>query len=274
MKFGKVLTLTALATGITLSAFIDSAEARRRLRSGGSSNISEFNFIVDDSVIGETFGLGEYDYRNAVSDISFSYNEGFITNPDSDAFPFSFNADGLADIEDVSIESNILSFVISDIDISENTVVAPTKLTEQDFIDDPNLSDIATLDGNFATFTEDADIEINFKYEVSDPSEVDITSLSSILNFIGGKEPVVREDRDGDVILSSSSYVDYDEDFEDFLTDVVGYENRVVNADRLISPLNDFELIAEPPTVPEASNTIGLIGLGTIGMLLLKKKTF
>lgn len=275
MKSGKLLTLTALATGITLGTFIDSAEARR-LRSGGSSNISQFNFTVADSIVGDTSSSGRYDYQGAVSDISFSYNSGFINNPDLDAFPFSFNANGRANIEDVSLESNILSFVVGDIDIPANTVVAPTTLTEQDFIDDANLTDIATLNGNLATFTEDADIEINFKYEVSDTDELDIASLSSILNFIDGKEPIVREDGDGDVIRSSSSYVDYDRfnnDFENFLTDVVGYRSDVVNADRLISPLDDFELVSNPSTVPEASNTIGLVGLGTIAMLLLNKRT-
>lgn len=60
MKLGKLLTVTALATGVTLGAFVDSAEAMRRppspgsggsnlLVDGGNPDIS-FDFFIDDEL--------------------------------------------------------------------------------------------------------------------------------------------------------------------------------------------------------------------------------
>ncbi len=291
MKLGKLLTVTALATGITLGAFVDSAEAmrtRRRLKYSGYSNL-----FGDSTALGNNPGGITFDIVEVFEETEFGNNDpdrgvfsGAIKNF---TFPFPFDSD-LLNSGRFFDPSGILS-------------VRRDRLNNNILRINFNVSDTFSTDKN--TSFEGKELRALVSYEANiriGEKTVDVNDLSSVIDLIEDDFKLSpnntefclpsfvigdNKSRLCDNLLSAntSATLDYNSNFEDFLIndaklnpdlvedDLVVHRDGEGSAGFILQSIVEEDLSdGTGKIIPEPSSIFSLIGLGLIGLRTVIKK--
>ena len=247
MKSAKLLTVTALATGISLSAFVDSAEAIL-IRFTRRPNTPDIFISIDADKQLFIYSYNEND----------ELLEGVTINPEQfeeltmlrevelQATAENFNRDILDEIDSILSGSTLNITRTSDDFFQYSTGVLET--FGDLIVEDNELTDFRTFSLQY-----DFIIPANFTYVTSEgivqPVELDLTSgLEEFLSI-----PGVFND------LPTKEIID---DSPDFLTleEVAGFGGGII--------------VTNPPkTTPEPGNLIGFLALGALGIGTMVKRS-
>lgn len=290
MKLGKLLTVTVLATGVALGAFVDSADAmrRRRLRYSGYSNI-----FGDSTDLGNNPDGIKFDLVDVFEETEFGNNDpdrgvfsGAIKNF---TFPFPFDSD-LLNSSRFSDPSGILSVRRSGL----NNNILSIRF---------NVSDTFSTDDD--TSFEGKNITARIRYEANiriGEKTVDVNDLSSVIDLIENdfklspnntefclSSFVISDNKsrlcDNLFSANTSATLDYNSDFEDFLIndaklnpdlvkdDLVVHRDGEGSAGFILQSIEEEDIPDDTSeTIPEPSSLFSLIGLGIIGLRTFIKK--
>ncbi|MGK7952505.1 MAG: hypothetical protein AB4368_27890 [Xenococcaceae cyanobacterium] len=253
MKLGKLLTVTALATGVALGTFVDSAEARRRTRysSNGQDQEAEgatFNafdrtkneqLIIDSTIVNgvdTNFTLGFFE--GAIEDYTATGGQD-LTSDREDGFVEDINITP----EDSPVElANFRASLSSDNSFILYEILRP----EDNFV----IEDfILELNGERGKRTPDGDFEFNDARDGSFPSLfVENFSTNRAINDISY---ILNENLLTATIPSQSPF------------------EETPLADTLF--LGAEEIPTSTNTIPESSTTVSLLILGALGTSFLLK---
>lgn len=277
MKLDKVLTVTALATGITLGAFVDSAEARGSGRYSRKSALPDFSFGLieqaEEPDNDDSSGL----FLGAVDNLIYfgqgTFPSTFFPSQNSsepnEFFHFSFNGDLKAELSGNTVEYTVTPnspfSVFNDANFEEVNLIT-------------QLSDVKPL-YNVYTFAFDFSNAIN--NSIINQSEIKDNYVNS-LAWLGDNnlpsqltlpELIISEN----ITLIDKSGNQYNNlTLPDFIfeDDLDGADEGCLSSGGTLT--NGFcvirQEIPDPKTTPESSTTLGLLTLGLVSFSILKKK--
>lgn len=283
MKLGKLVTVTALTTGIILGAFIDSADAQRRPPSpgGGGSNLPlpsdlggnpgiKFDFFLDDE-LGNLILDNDGNTSNSTGEfLEVIQNFSYLIPATGDAYfndgtnTYFFDDSGdlsskfLADENIVSYEVRVTSGVSGEFNLSYPFLFTETEVTDAGLTIEEAVNDIT----KFATL-------INNQIGTSD--SVELEGSLSCFNSASDINDDCKKFSDNFVTFANKNIINPD----DMTQPIFGNEPDLslgFDPDNL--ELGRFEEIELPPTevVPEPTTTISLLSLGIFSLTTIQKR--
>ena len=286
MKLGKLVTVTALTTGIILGAFIDSADAIRRPPSpgGGGSNLPlpselggnpdiKFDFFLDDE-LGNLILDNDGNTSNSTGEfLGVIQNFSYLIPETGDAYfndvtnTYFFNDSGdllskfLADENIVSYEIRVTSGVSGEFNLSYPFFFTETEVTDAGLTIEEAVNDIT----KFATLINN---------QIGTGDSIFLEGSLSCINSADQSNDMCKKFSDNFVIFANKYIINPNDNPNDIPQPIFGNEPDLSSGlDPGNLELGRFEEIELPPTevVPEPTTILSLLGLGIFSLTTIRK---